>query len=155
MGKKYKKKNYFLSRKKEIEDYPLKTKPKKTNVALDDCCPIYSVDFFLVFLSFWSGEKMRETGEELIRFFVCILYTSRGFLLYTIAAGRDVQSGRLSGATLFPTVFHRRGETRSKRGCSCLAWPGPAEWKALGEGQVPKMTIHTNLWSTLMGINRN
>jgi hypothetical protein len=44
---------------------------------------------------------MRETGEELIRFFVCILYTSRGFLLYTIAAGRDVQSGRLSGATLF------------------------------------------------------
>lgn len=42
---------FFLSRKKEIEDYPLITKPKKTNVALDDCCPIYSVDF-LVFLSF-------------------------------------------------------------------------------------------------------
>jgi hypothetical protein len=50
--KKNTKKKYFLSRKKEIEDYPLITKPKKTNVALDDCCPIYSVDFFLFFLSF-------------------------------------------------------------------------------------------------------
>jgi hypothetical protein len=68
---------------------------------------------------------MRETGEELIRFFVCILYTSRGFLLYTIAAGRDVQSGRLSGATLFPTVFHRGGK-QEVRGAA-PAWPGPAE----------------------------
>lgn len=138
------KKFIFLSRKKEIEDYPLITKPKKTNVVLDDCCPIYSVDFFLVFLSFWSGEKMRETGEELIRFFVCILYTSRAGSYYILSRLVATSSPADCLAPLSFQRFSTEGGKQEVRGAA-PAWPGPAKWKALGEGQVPKMTIHTNL----------
>jgi hypothetical protein len=77
---------------------------------------------------------MRETGEELIRFFVCILYTSRAGSYYILSRLVATSSPADCLAPLFSNGFPPRGETRSKRGCSCLAWPSRVKSSRRGSG---------------------
>lgn len=68
---------------------------------------------------------MRETGEELIRFFVCILYTSRAGSYYILSRLVATSSPADCLAPLFSNGFPPRGK-QEVRGAA-PAWPGPAK----------------------------